>query len=87
MRIEICSSTIILGLSGISGRFELFEEFTAAYVPDCFIGVSNLEEVCKREKNSENKTHWNRTELAKLRHKNSDKVSRRQGNMFFIFDS
>ena len=42
MRIEICRSTIILGLSGISGRFEIFEEFTAAYVSDCFIGISNL---------------------------------------------
>ena len=39
-----------------------------------------------REENSESKTNWNRTETAKIRHRNTNKVSRRQGKAF-LFDS
>ena len=38
------------------------------------------------ERNSEPTTHWNSAEMAKVCHKKTDKVSRRQGKEF-LFDS
>ena len=34
--------------------------------------------------NSEPRTHWSSAEMAKVRHKNTDKVSRRQGKAFLF---
>ena len=49
--------------------------------------------IYKERENSEPRTDWNSAEMAKVSHKNTDKVSRRQGKAFlfdsysFIFDS
>ena len=40
--------------------------------------------VRERKMFSEPKTHWNRTEMAKIWHTNTGKISRRQGKPFLV---